>query len=1258
MADVRQLTVKLLLDSDNFDKNIRLINQQIREAESEFKLAGAGIENFEKTLGGMGEKAKLLRTQLDGQEKIVQQFEARLRQANNRMQESVIQHSRMSEKYREAKADLQLYQREIEETERVLAGAKLAGDNLIVEGLEEKLANQRREYQEMQAAVDKLGGQIDAVKNSWNKQNATISSTTVNLNNAKAEVERLRKELALSENEWYKHGVAMETWGEQAKTAAANVERVGNTLTRTVTAPIMGLGAATLKASIDYESAFAGVRKTVDATGEDAEAFFEGLSDSIIEMSKRLATGAGEIAGVMEIAGQLGIANEELEGFTETIIRLGMSTNMASEEAAGQMARFANITGMQQDQFETMGSTLVYLGNTMATTEAEIMTMAMRIAAAGSQVGLSNQHIMGFAAALSSLGIEAEAGGSAFSKALKLMEVAVATGSDALGDFAKVAGLTEKQFSALWKSNPAGAFEAFIGGLSKMDEAGMSAIATLDDIGITELRLTDTLLRSTNATELIRQALEGANTAWAENEALQKESNMRLQTTESRLKNIKNSLVAVGIEFADTMVTEFEWIIGQLQGAVEWLDSLDDATKRNITTWAAYAAAAGPAISLIGKIGGTLGSTVGALGKFAQAWGKIQTTFKATHSLIGALTAGLGPGGALMLGLGAAAAAVAGIIALYNKLEESKPDFSIDTSEIDKYRIDVESLRTTINVDTSVNIKGDVLSLKDKFVQILNDGVPETQDVRDSMQADVDAAVAEAYKVIDESFAAKKAELDTLFESGIIDKTTYDNSLETLKGQAETMEADLTAKSTAVTTYLTTLCDQNRATTEEEIAQLNALLETLGLAAQAAVEANNAQMQSYQWAFEKTRLGIGTEEDAQMAAEYIEIVADKKIQEINAAEKALKEVNAQSMGDLDEEGRIKMAEDEAEALQKLQEQREKVNKQKLADYGSVLPGMLKDKGITTEELNKAIEAAQKLENAGATIEDGINMIDWFNVDFASKMTGIDYTQYITSLEEFIKALDESGLMEDGSPLMSVLATMAEQGIIPSEILQSTEGTATALAAVVQAAQQAATELPGNIQEQTGQIMPGMATAIEDTKSQPIDAMQGAADEMAAIIPDTFDEHSPSKKAYSWGLNVMVGMKNGIEAGQSSVVQAMRQAARAAVNAAKKELGIHSPSRVMQMEVGVQATRGAALGMIEEARKQAKVIRNAYRQLTGEAQAGAMSGTDNRRTYNSESSVSVTGNTFVIRDQLDVQSLAIEIASLTRGYQRGKGMKMA
>ena len=121
---------------------------------------------------------------------------------------------------------------------------------------------------------------------------------------------------------------------------------------------------------------------------------------------------------------------------------------------------------------------------------------------------------------------------------------------------------------------------------------------------------------------------------------------------------------------------------------------------------------------------------------------------------------------------------------------------------------------------------------------------------------------------------------------------------------------------------------------------------------------------------------------------------------------------------------------------------------------------------------------------------------------------------------------------------------------------------------------------------------------------------------------------------------------------------MRSAARAAVNAAKTELQIRSPSRVFKDEVGAMTMKGLGKGVTEEAKRQAKVIANATRFLTGEARDGAIgySTNDNRKTYNQTSSVSLTGNTFVVRDQTDIRSLAVEIATLTKRQQHGKGMR--
>ena len=164
-------------------------------------------------------------------------------------------------------------------------------------------------------------------------------------------------------------------------------------------------------------------------------------------------------------------------------------------------------------------------------------------------------------------------GGSAFSKALVKMEVAAATGGDALEDFAKVSGLSASQFKTLWEQDAAAAFQTFIVGLSKMDEEGISAIKTLEDIGIKEVRLRDTLLRATNATELFSRAQVTANNAWSKNTALTDEANKRYATTKSRLTNLKNTAVMFARQIGDGLNPTIQQIIDNVSGLVKknWL---------------------------------------------------------------------------------------------------------------------------------------------------------------------------------------------------------------------------------------------------------------------------------------------------------------------------------------------------------------------------------------------------------------------------------------------------------------------------------------------------------------------------------------------------------------------------------------------------------------------------------------------------------------------------------------------------------------
>lgn len=332
---------------------------------------------------------------------------------------------------------------------------------------------------------------------------------------------------------------------------------------------IMQLGGYVLQTGIQFESAFAGVEKTVDATDAEIQQFRSGIRD----MAKEIPQTAAEISSVAEAAGQLGIQNEYILGFSRTMSDLGVATNMSATEAATSLARLANITQMPQENFDRLGSTIVALGNNLATTEAEITEMALRLAGAGNQVGMTEAEIMGLAGAISSVGIEADAGGSAVSTVMTKMQLAVEQGGESLEQFANVAGMSATEFQQAFRENAAQALVAFVEGLGNMESRGQSAIATLADMEITEIRQRDALLRLAGAGDVLSESLGIATQAWDENNALTNEAEKRYQTLESQIQILKNNVDDFAISLYDGIRDPMAEVVSDSIGYVQRLQS-------------------------------------------------------------------------------------------------------------------------------------------------------------------------------------------------------------------------------------------------------------------------------------------------------------------------------------------------------------------------------------------------------------------------------------------------------------------------------------------------------------------------------------------------------------------------------------------------------------------------------------------------------------------------------------------------------------
>lgn len=537
------------------------------------------------------------------------------------------------------------------------------------------LEKQKKKYNDLKEEIGDVSKASDDQKTKLLSAESAMNKTAGQVDSLTGKYNSLGKEIAIQESSWTKVGNSLDVIGTKAKKVGDNLSSFGSSMTKGVTLPIIGGVALAVKSAIDFESAFAGVKKTVDEvvdTNGNVLISYEDLSAGIREMSKELPASASEIATVAESAGQLGIQTENVLAFSKTMIDMGESTNLGATDAANALARFANITGMSQDKFTNLGSSIVELGNNYATTEAEIVNMSLRLAGAGSQIGLSEADILGLSAALSSVGIESEAGGSAFSKVMVEMQLAATKGGAELENFASVAGMSASEFKTAFETDAVGAIAAFVQGLGNAEEKGTTAIELLDNMGISEVRLRDSLLRAGNASDLFTDAIKTSNDAFGENTALTDEANKRYETTESKLKMLRNQVTDVAIEFGGPFVDALSESLVAATPLIESLGELANKfseaspeTQQMIVKTIAFVAAIGPVSSLLGNVAKIGGGTIKVISGLSKTFGIISGTATASATAIGATTATTSTLSAGMVGAtGSATGLIAGLGAI------------------------------------------------------------------------------------------------------------------------------------------------------------------------------------------------------------------------------------------------------------------------------------------------------------------------------------------------------------------------------------------------------------------------------------------------------------------------------------------------------------------------------------------------------------------------------------------------------------------
>ncbi|HFZ7482484.1 TPA: phage tail tape measure protein [Streptococcus agalactiae] len=531
-----------------------------------------------------------------------------------------------------------------------------------LKGYQELLKRQSQKYSELKESI----GDVDKATAKQKKSLINAKSAMMETAAKVSELQSRLKALATETSVFTRFGNAAEQAGKKMRSFGDSVSGVGAAFTKGVTAPIAAGAGYAIKAAIEYEDAFAGVKKTVDEVKDSNGKViysYDMLSKGIRQMAKEIPASTTEISHVAEAAGQLGIKTKDILGFTRVMIDMGKSTNLSSEEAATALARFANITQLDPSRYSNLGSSIVELGNNFATTEKEIVEMGLRLAGTGKVVGLTDPQILGLATAMSSVGIEAEAGGSAFSRVMQKINTQVLSSGEDLWKFAKIAGKSADEFAASWKKNPQEAIIDFVKGLKRFKDEGKDVTAYLKDMDINSVREIDTLQRLAGAGDLLGDAFKSANKGFSENKALMNEANKRYETTASKLQMLKNQVNDVAIEFGGPLIDALRDgleasrpFIKGVADLAKSFSSLDKEQQRQIIKWGLIAAASGPALSIFGKGVGVIGGTIQGLGKLSKTLGTLSGSLGAAKT--GAAALGVGAEGATtaLTGMSGAAA--------------------------------------------------------------------------------------------------------------------------------------------------------------------------------------------------------------------------------------------------------------------------------------------------------------------------------------------------------------------------------------------------------------------------------------------------------------------------------------------------------------------------------------------------------------------------------------------------------------------------
>lgn len=403
------------------------------------------------------------------------------------------------------------------------------------------------------------------------------------------------------------------TIGGHLQSAGKNLETVGSTLTKTVTAPIIGLGGLVIKTSSTFESAMSRVQAVSGASGGELQK----LNKKAQELGTTTAWSASEVAdGMTEMA---------KAGWSASDIIDGMAGVLNSASASGEdLAQVSTIVadaitgfGLKAKDASRVADLLTQSANAGTIDITDLGESFKYISPIAKTMGFSIEDVTTAISAMSMSGIK----GSQAGTALRTM-------------FARMVKPTDDVKSAMDElgiklTNSDGSFKSLNTIVSEMrgsfsgmtdeqktyyatvlaGQEGMSGLLSLLSLSQGEY---DKLADSMNNCKGVAE--DTAKTM--------------LDNFGGQLTILKSSLEGVAIQFGEVLLPYFKNFVDWVQKVVMRLQSMTKEQKEQIVKWAMFAGAIGPTLLIFGKLTSTIGKLKSAFGAVPKVIGTVQKDFK------------------------------------------------------------------------------------------------------------------------------------------------------------------------------------------------------------------------------------------------------------------------------------------------------------------------------------------------------------------------------------------------------------------------------------------------------------------------------------------------------------------------------------------------------------------------------------------------------------------------------------------------------